>query len=230
MTDPIMITPAELWQIFLAICGAIVAVSSAAAVIVNIIHKAKEPNKKQDERLTALEDRVKKIEDRLQLGNLYWLGYHDMEKKVDELSMIPPNSNTWVYPMSKSFCAASLLLLPLLQYTSITWLRSGSSSGGTSAILSVHKRCQSAGGTSVIHRRTKNKTVVLIYLFVYCIYLIVKNALAVLLTPKTGNTVGDSFLSEPQHFGFNAVLFKYCFHFIKSCGCAAVFVGASVHQ
>lgn len=69
MNEPIMITPAELWQIFLAICGAIVAVSSAAAVIANIIHKAKAPNQKQDERLTALENEVKDINERLKLGN-----------------------------------------------------------------------------------------------------------------------------------------------------------------
>ena len=69
MTDPIMISPADLWQIFLAICGAIISISSVAAVITNIIHKAKAPNKKQDERLTALEEQVKKIEERLQLGN-----------------------------------------------------------------------------------------------------------------------------------------------------------------
>ncbi len=30
-------------------------------------------------------------------------------------SIIPPNSKTLVYPISKSFCAASLLRLPLLQ-------------------------------------------------------------------------------------------------------------------
>lgn len=69
MTDPIMLSPADLWQFVAAICGAIITLSGAGAVIANIIHKAKEPNKKQDERLTALEEQVKKIEDRLQLGN-----------------------------------------------------------------------------------------------------------------------------------------------------------------
>ena len=69
MTEPIMISLSDVWQIFLLGAGAIITLSSAGAVIANIIHKAKAPNKKQDERLAALEEDVKKIEERLELGN-----------------------------------------------------------------------------------------------------------------------------------------------------------------
>lgn len=41
MTDPIMLSPADLWQMIVAICGAIITLSGAGAVIANIIHKAK---------------------------------------------------------------------------------------------------------------------------------------------------------------------------------------------
>jgi len=69
MTEPIMISLSDLWQFFLLGAGAIITLSSAGAIIANIIHKAKAPNQKQDERLTALEEDVKKIEQRLELGN-----------------------------------------------------------------------------------------------------------------------------------------------------------------
>ena len=69
MDNPIVFTPSDFYHLVLVICGAIVTISAALAVVAKAIDKAKEPNKKQDERITALEDNVKKIEDRLQLGN-----------------------------------------------------------------------------------------------------------------------------------------------------------------
>lgn len=44
-------------------------------------------------------------------------------------SRIPPNSKTFSYPISASFCAACLLRFPLRQYTRISWPLSGSMSG-----------------------------------------------------------------------------------------------------
>lgn len=66
MTEPIGITPAELCSIVLAVCGAIITVSGAIAVIVNFVHKAKEPNKIQNERIDTLEKNAKEINDRLE--------------------------------------------------------------------------------------------------------------------------------------------------------------------
>jgi len=73
MTEPIGITPAELWSIVLAVCGAIITVSGAIAVIVNFVHKAKEPNKIQNERIDKLEEAVETINDRLERGDRHFL-------------------------------------------------------------------------------------------------------------------------------------------------------------
>ena len=69
MNHLITFTPQELWNIILAVCGAIITISAAITVVIKAIDRAKEPNKKQDDRLTALEEQVKAINDRLQLGN-----------------------------------------------------------------------------------------------------------------------------------------------------------------
>ena len=73
MTEPIGIAPAELWSIVLAVCGAIITVSGAIAVIVNFVHKAKEPNKIQNERIDTLEKNVKEINDRLERGDRHFI-------------------------------------------------------------------------------------------------------------------------------------------------------------
>ena len=70
MEQPIMLTPHDIVNIILAICGAIITISGAIAIIVKAVDKAKEPNKKQDERIGALEEEVAKINDRLQQGNI----------------------------------------------------------------------------------------------------------------------------------------------------------------
>ena len=73
MTEPIGITPAELLSIVLAVCGAIITVSGAIAVIVNFVHKAKEPNKIQNERIYKLEEAVETINDRLDRGDRHFI-------------------------------------------------------------------------------------------------------------------------------------------------------------
>lgn len=62
-------TPQDIVNTILAICGAIITISAAFTVVYKVIMKAKEPDKKQDERISALEEDVQKIEARLQLGN-----------------------------------------------------------------------------------------------------------------------------------------------------------------
>ena len=73
MNEPLGITPAELWSVVLAVCGAIITVSGAIAVIVNFVHKAKEPNKIQNERIDTLEKNVKEINDRLERGDRHFI-------------------------------------------------------------------------------------------------------------------------------------------------------------
>ncbi len=58
MDTVIQFTPAQL----IALASAIVVLSTACGVIVNIINKAKEPEKKQDERISHCEERLNKLD------------------------------------------------------------------------------------------------------------------------------------------------------------------------
>lgn len=58
MDTVIQFTPAQL----IALASAIIVLSTACGVIVNIINKAREPEKKQDERIKACEDRLDKMD------------------------------------------------------------------------------------------------------------------------------------------------------------------------
>ena len=69
MDHLITTTPQDIINTILAICGAIITISAAFTVIYKAILKAKEPDKKQDERITKLEEDVGKINARLELGN-----------------------------------------------------------------------------------------------------------------------------------------------------------------
>ncbi len=69
MDQPIMITPHDIVSIILGVCGAIITISGAAMVIIKAVEKAKAPNKKQDERIEALEEDAKHIKERLEQGN-----------------------------------------------------------------------------------------------------------------------------------------------------------------
>lgn len=72
MNEPIGMTPAEVWQLILVICGAIITVSGAISVIINLANKAKEPNKMQDQRIKALEEKVDEITGRLKEGDKHF--------------------------------------------------------------------------------------------------------------------------------------------------------------
>ena len=92
MTEPIGITPAELLSIVLAVCGAIITVSGAIAVIVNFVHKAKEPNKIQNERIDKLEEAVETINDRLDRGDRHFISDDErmssLEHEVKETNKV----------------------------------------------------------------------------------------------------------------------------------------------
>lgn len=82
--EPIVITPADLWQIVVAVCGGIIALSGAGAVITGIINKAKAPNQKQDVRISTLEADVKMINERLDADNNR---FADDADRINELEM-----------------------------------------------------------------------------------------------------------------------------------------------
>ncbi len=65
MNEPIMFTPQDIINAILAICGAISVVAGATAVIVKCITALKKPNRKQDERLDALETDMKIVKDEI---------------------------------------------------------------------------------------------------------------------------------------------------------------------
>ena len=58
MDQVITFTLEEVWHLILAICGGIVAISGAVAVIVQLVKKAKHPNQKQNERIGACEKAI----------------------------------------------------------------------------------------------------------------------------------------------------------------------------
>ena len=58
MDNIIQFTPAQL----ITIATAIITISTACGIIVNLISKVKEPEKKQDERIRQCEDRLDKLD------------------------------------------------------------------------------------------------------------------------------------------------------------------------
>lgn len=62
MNQPITFTPNQVFELILWVCGAIVSVSAAIAVIVKVIQKAKAPEKTQNERIEKLEKKVERFE------------------------------------------------------------------------------------------------------------------------------------------------------------------------
>jgi hypothetical protein len=59
MNNQIIITPAQIFEIFLGICAAIVSISAATTVVIKLIQKAKAPDRKQNERLDEIEKKLK---------------------------------------------------------------------------------------------------------------------------------------------------------------------------
>ena len=56
----------ELWTIILAAASAIVLISNAVEKIVKAVKVAKAPETAQNEKISSLEDRLKKVEDKLE--------------------------------------------------------------------------------------------------------------------------------------------------------------------
>jgi hypothetical protein len=58
MNEPIMITPHDLITSIVWICGAVITVSGCITIIVKAIQKARSPDKRRDERLKDLDNRM----------------------------------------------------------------------------------------------------------------------------------------------------------------------------
>lgn len=81
--EPIVINPVDLWQVIVAVCGGIIALSGAGGVIYGLVNKARQPNVKQNERLTQLEENVRKINERLDFDNNRFADESDKMKEVE---------------------------------------------------------------------------------------------------------------------------------------------------
>jgi septal ring factor EnvC (AmiA/AmiB activator) len=90
MNTPITITPYELWNIIIGICAALITISGAVMVIINVANKAKAPNKKQDERIDKLEADVKQINKRLDDGSKH-MNQDDEQIRQIEANMSATN-------------------------------------------------------------------------------------------------------------------------------------------
>ena len=65
MDHQFVFTPDDVYRVILAAAGFIVSVTAAVKIITDIINRAKEPDKIQNDRITALESRVTNIENAL---------------------------------------------------------------------------------------------------------------------------------------------------------------------
>lgn len=63
MDNVIQFTPAQLIALILAVCGAIVTISTAIGVITKALDKARAPEKEQNERLDAHEKRLNALDE-----------------------------------------------------------------------------------------------------------------------------------------------------------------------
>ena len=110
--EQIVINPVDLWQIIVAICGGIIALSGAGAVIAGIVHRAKAPNEKQNERIAATEteisavkDDIKKINERLDLDNNRFVDYAG---KMNEIEQTMKKTNQIIISSLQALIAHSI--------------------------------------------------------------------------------------------------------------------------
>lgn len=110
--EQIVINPVDLWQVIVAICGGIIALSGAGAVIASVIHRAKAPNEKQNERIAATEteisnvkDDIRKINERLDLDNNRFADYAG---KMNEIEQSMKNTNKIIVTSLQALIAHSI--------------------------------------------------------------------------------------------------------------------------
>ncbi len=84
MDTPIMLTPHDLWNIILAVCGGIVAISAAFAVVIKIVDHFKTPDKLQNQRIEILETEVTDIKLRLKEGDKHFEAQDKWMKEFED--------------------------------------------------------------------------------------------------------------------------------------------------
>lgn len=84
MDTPIMLTPHDLWNIILAVCGGIVAISAAFTVVIKIVDHFKTPDKLQNQRIEVLETEVTDIKLRLKEGDKHFEAQDKWMKEFED--------------------------------------------------------------------------------------------------------------------------------------------------
>ena len=84
MEQTISFTLGDLYGFVLGVCGLIAALAAAVAVVAKLIQKWKAPNKKQNEEIVSLKDRVTRIEDRLEEGDQMFKDDRQQAKELEE--------------------------------------------------------------------------------------------------------------------------------------------------
>lgn len=76
----------------LAIAGAIITISTAIGVIINLITKLREPEKKQDDRIKACEDRLDKLDGVIEKFQGYFTNDDNRLKAIEDGNRITQTS------------------------------------------------------------------------------------------------------------------------------------------
>lgn len=88
MDTVIQFTPSQI----LVIAGAIITLSTACGVIVNLISKLREPEKKQDDRIKACEDRLNKMDSIIEKFQGYFSNDDRRFREIEEGNKITQTS------------------------------------------------------------------------------------------------------------------------------------------
>ena len=88
MDNVISFTPAELVAFITAIGGAIVTIGGVVALIVKLVKKVRAPEVKQDERITALENKQKEFEEIIETFRQYFTNDDNRFKAIEKSNKI----------------------------------------------------------------------------------------------------------------------------------------------
>ena len=88
MNNVISFTPTELVGFITAIGGAIVTVGAVITLIFKLVNRVKAPEIKQNERIKALEDRLKAVEDQNKVFTQYFINDDKRFKAIERSNKI----------------------------------------------------------------------------------------------------------------------------------------------
>ena len=88
MDNVISFTPAELVGFITAIGGAIVTVGAVITLIFKLVNRVKAPEIKQNERISALETRIKEIEEKNKVFTQYFINDDKRFKAIERSNKI----------------------------------------------------------------------------------------------------------------------------------------------